>query len=103
MGKVIHTVWEAMPEIRRFVDEWNALQESKADLQRELDEIEDPEERRQIYELASGLAAVMKKHEDSCDWKEGKAVEVFEDEGVPCVKYESGNWWHYDIERGRWW
>lgn len=29
-------------------------------------------------------------------WNEGEIVEYWEeDEGVMCVKYESGKWWHY--------
>lgn len=40
------------------------------------------------------------------DWKEGRPIDYWVDEnGVDCVKYESGNWWHYAIVNGRveWW
>lgn len=28
---------------------------------------------------------------------------VYTRDGMPCVKYESGAWWHYDITAGTWW
>jgi len=37
------------------------------------------------------------------DWQEGEPVEVFMADGFPCVRYESGVWWHYDLRRQCWW
>lgn len=40
-------------------------------------------------------------------WTEGNIVDYWEDEqGNICVRYESGNWWHYSIRNGKvtgWW
>ena len=49
------------------------------------------------------LQKVMKKHHDAVgEWKEGRAVSAFYQDGYPCVKYESGNWWHYNTNAGTW-
>jgi hypothetical protein len=48
------------------------------------------------------LLAVIDKQKSICDWQEGEPVEVFKRDGLPCVKYESGSWWHYDIKKGTW-
>lgn len=40
------------------------------------------------------------------NWQEGKVVDVWHDEkGVLCIKYESGNWWHYKLNNNEveWW
>lgn len=41
------------------------------------------------------------------NWKEGAPVESWSDEqGNICIKYESGNWWHYNFESNGeliWW
>ena len=37
------------------------------------------------------------------DWREGEPVKVwFDVENILCIKYESGNSWHYN-EKGEWW
>lgn len=36
------------------------------------------------------------------EWKEGKAVKQYMKDGLPCVEYESGQWWHYDVQSKRW-
>ena len=37
------------------------------------------------------------------DWQEGDILKVWIDgDGVLCIEYESGNWWHYG-ETGEWW
>lgn len=46
------------------------------------------------------LLAVINKQKSICDWQEGEPVEVFKRDGLPCVKYESGSWWHYDVKKG---
>ena len=48
------------------------------------------------------LVALIAKHQRSCQWTQGEPVEVFEDEGLPCVRYKGGNWWHYDTVKGTW-
>lgn len=50
------------------------------------------------------LWQLVKKHIKSCEqWNEGMAKMVYTRDGMPCVKYESGAWWHYDITAGTWW
>jgi hypothetical protein len=49
------------------------------------------------------LRIVVKTHMESVStWKEGEPVTVFWRDGYPCVRYESGNWWHYNLKRGTW-
>lgn len=48
------------------------------------------------------LLSVVNKQKSICDWKEGEPVEIFKRDGFQCVKYESGNWWHYDLKRKTW-
>lgn len=45
---------------------------------------------------------IRKHHEAVGHWREGKAVSMFYQDGLPCVKYESGSWWHYDVDAGVW-
>lgn len=50
------------------------------------------------------LASLVKLHHNVYrEWREGRLVEVFFKDGFPCVKYESGKWWHYDVKRQCWW
>lgn len=35
-------------------------------------------------------------------WQEGDIDRVWLDDGVLCIQYESGNWWHYN-DAGEWW
>lgn len=35
-------------------------------------------------------------------WREGNIDRVWLDDGVLCIQYESGNWWHYN-DAGEWW
>ena len=41
------------------------------------------------------------------NWREGKVAEVwFDEDNILCIKYESGNWWHYklnDDNNLEWW
>ncbi len=53
--------------------------------------------------ISDELAAVINRQIAMCDWREGYPVEIFECDGYPCVRYESGAWWHYDVEKGEWW
>ena len=54
-------------------------------------------------EISRELSQVMEKHKKQCEqWREGKPVKVFTQDGLPCVKYESGAWWHYDVKNGTW-
>lgn len=52
--------------------------------------------------IPKDLLALMREQVGKCDWREGEPIEVFEADGLPCVRYESGNWWHYDIEKQEW-
>lgn len=39
-------------------------------------------------------------------WLEGKILEYwYDDNNIFCVRYESGNWWHYKLNRNNleWW
>lgn len=49
------------------------------------------------------LAALVERHKKQWEhWNEGEPVEVFMADGLPCVRFESGNWWHYNVEKGTW-
>lgn len=39
------------------------------------------------------------------NWREGEPVKVWEQKGIQCIKYESGNWWHYRNRNNHieWW
>lgn len=41
------------------------------------------------------------------NWSEGKVAKVWHDEdNILCIKYESGNWWHYKLNNHNhleWW
>lgn len=54
----------------------------------------------------------MEEHKKAFEnWTQGNMVDCWEDEdGNTCVKYDSGNWWHYKIvslgdnsEVSEWW
>lgn len=44
------------------------------------------------------------KHKQAfSNWKEGEIADIWIDKnGLLCIKYDSGNWWHY-AEDGTWW
>ena len=50
------------------------------------------------------LGELVKDHIKHCDeWHEGNPTEIFQCDGFPYVRYESGNWWFYDLLSGcRW-
>ena len=50
-------------------------------------------------DLAELVAKHQRQHET---WREGEPVEVFLADGLPCVRYQSGNWWHYDTAKKVW-
>lgn len=53
--------------------------------------------------MDKALQELVERHMASfSDWKEGKPVKLFIRDGLPCVKYESGAWWHYDVTKGTW-
>ncbi len=40
------------------------------------------------------------------NWEHGEPVRCWRDEqGVLCIEYEDGSWWHYKVENGEliWW
>lgn len=43
-------------------------------------------------------------HKAACeDWNNGNPVKSWKDsDGVCCIEYENGKWWHYN-EKGEWW
>lgn len=58
-----------------------------------------------IKENAEKAMECHKKHVEN--WREGGISECWEDEsGFTCVRYESGEWWHYrglDTNSPEWW
>lgn len=54
-----------------------------------------------IYDLAY---KVYKIHRAAWEqWREGGIDEVWIDEDKHlCIRYESGKWWHYEIEGAHW-
>ena len=34
----------------------------------------------------------------SSDWTDGPPVALFRADGCWCVRYASGNWWHYSLK-----
>lgn len=49
------------------------------------------------------LAELVERHRKQVEvWREGEPVEVFFADGLPCVRYQSGSWWHYDTAKKVW-
>lgn len=60
-------------------------------------------ERISLDDIPADLLALMRTQVSMCDdWHEGEPIELFQCNGLPCIRYESGQWWHYDIERREW-
>lgn len=38
----------------------------------------------------------------SSDWTDGPPVALFRADGCWCVRYASGNWWHYSLKDRVW-
>ena len=55
-------------------------------------------------ELEQRAIEAYKRHKQVFEeWQEGDIKEVWlDDRGVLCIRYESGNWWHYEDD-GSWW
>ena len=51
---------------------------------------------------SAGLSALMKCHQDACSWTDGPPVALFRADGCWCVRYASGNWWHYSLKDRVW-
>lgn len=32
----------------------------------------------------------------------GNAIEMFYADGWPCIRYQDGQWWHYNVVKGTW-
>lgn len=50
----------------------------------------------------------MEAHKEAIEeWQEGAMTDVWRDEqGILCIKYESGKWWRYRSSKGgfvEWW
>mgnify|MGYP004732800117 CR=1 FL=1 len=64
-------------------------------------------ERGIVMEITGLIRRFINTHKSACeDWQEGEPVKAWKDEdGFVCVKYESGNWWHYNETRSglEWW
>lgn len=48
------------------------------------------------------LVDLMIQHMHSGTWSDGLPVKPFFKDGFCCIEYESGRWWHYDIDNGTW-
>lgn len=60
-------------------------------------------ERVDLDKIPADVLALVRHQVSLCDdWHEGEPTRFFIADGFPCVQYESGNWWHYDLERGTW-
>lgn len=35
-------------------------------------------------------------------WTHGNPCEVFMRDGLPCIRYDDGIWFHYDVVKGKW-
>lgn len=60
---------------------------------------------KQIRKTMEQLAVEMsERHKtDVENWDYGEIQKVwFDQDGVLCIEYESGNWWHYN-KKGEWW
>lgn len=55
-----------------------------------------------IDTIPADLFALMRQQISFCDWKEGEPIELFTADGFPCVRYESGVWYHYDLKKKEW-
>lgn len=38
----------------------------------------------------------------SGQWPHGKPLEIFVQDHHPCIRYQNGMWWHYDLVKGQW-
>ena len=48
------------------------------------------------FDTIMNAVAYVKAHKAAVEnWAEGEIAEVWLENGIVCVKYESGNWWHY--------
>lgn len=62
----------------------------------------------EINEEVDQVTLFVNIHMSACEnWREGKITKVWHDaNGVLCIKYESGNWWHYKLNNNNdleWW
>lgn len=49
-------------------------------------------------EIVKNVLICIKAHMKAFEkWEEGRPVEYWEEDGVLCIRYESGKWWHYKI------
>ena len=48
------------------------------------------------------LIDLMIQHMHSGTWSDGLPVRPFYKDDYCCIEYESGRWWHYDIDNGTW-
>ncbi len=35
-------------------------------------------------------------------WQYGNPASVFMRDRLPCIRYQEGTWWHYDVVKGLW-
>jgi hypothetical protein len=53
-------------------------------------------------QAVTGLAELIKCHQNSCNWTDGPPVTLFRADGCWCIRYASGNWWHYSLKDKVW-
>lgn len=49
------------------------------------------------------LIDTIKKHQAACTWCEGNIIRIGLRDGYLAVTYESGKWFHYDVQKCCWW
>lgn len=57
-------------------------------------------------EMSEWILSCYMGHYKACEnWEHGEAVEVWFEDGVLCIRYEDGSWYHYNrTENGlEWW
>lgn len=52
------------------------------------------------------ISPYVEKHKESFElWAHGEPVKHWFDNGILCILYEDGEWWHYKMSNGKveWW
>ena len=54
-------------------------------------------------EQLPALVRLMKRQNGAAFTLHGGPVAIFAKDGYLCAKYQSGDWYHYDLAAGSWW